>query len=163
MKKIFLILLAVTAFSIQAIYPQLKNELSKKLDEYMTRVTELGYSGALLVAKEGKVVFSKGSRLANRSEETPVTPETIFTTGSVTKQLRTLQPDRDEIGAVEIGKIVEAEKNSFELTVRSQKTGQWWLLHVILEQASPYLSHRWHRYHGYRAPQPLQTELGVAV
>ncbi|MCH8875093.1 hypothetical protein IH824_20415 [candidate division KSB1 bacterium] len=80
MKKIFLILLAVIALSIHSIYPQLKNELRKNLDEYMTRLTELGYSGALLVAKEGKVIFSKGYGLANRTEQTPVTPETIFTT-----------------------------------------------------------------------------------
>ena len=86
MKKIFLILFAVTALSIHSIYPQLKNELRKNLDEYMTRLTELGYSGALLVAKEGEVIFSKGYGLASRSEETPVTPKTIFTTGSITKQ-----------------------------------------------------------------------------
>ena len=86
MKKILLILVAIIAFSIHSIYPQLKSELSKKLDEYMTRVTELGYSGALLVAKEGKIIFSRGYGLANRTEKTPVTPETIFTTGSITKQ-----------------------------------------------------------------------------
>ena len=86
MKKIFLILFAVIALSIHSIYPQLKNELRKNLDEYMTRLTELGYSGALLVAKEGEVIFSRGYGLANRTEQTPVTPETIFTTGSVTKQ-----------------------------------------------------------------------------
>ena len=71
MKKIFLILFAVTALSIHSIYPQLKNELRKNLDEYMTRLTELGYSGALLVAKEGEVIFSKGYGLANRTEQTP--------------------------------------------------------------------------------------------
>ena len=79
MKKIFLILFAVIALSIHSIYPQLKNELRKNLDEYMTRLTELGYSGALLVAKEGEVIFSKGYGLANRTEQTPVTPEKIFT------------------------------------------------------------------------------------
>jgi len=85
MKKIFLILFAVTALSIHSIYPQLKNELRKNLDEYMTRLTELGYSGARLVAKEGEVIVSKGCGLANR-KQTPVSPETIFTIGSITKQ-----------------------------------------------------------------------------
>jgi len=71
MKKIFLILFAVTALSIHSIYPQLKNELRKNFDEYMTRLTEFGYSGALLVAKECEVIFSKGYGLANRTEQTP--------------------------------------------------------------------------------------------
>ncbi len=79
MKKIFLILFAVTALSIHSIYPQLKNELRKNFDEYMTRLTEFGYSGALLVAKEGAVIFSKGYGLANRTEQTPVAPEKSFT------------------------------------------------------------------------------------
>lgn len=41
---------------------------------------------AVLVSKGGKVVFSKGYGLANTTDNIPVTPETKFRIGSVTKQ-----------------------------------------------------------------------------
>lgn len=60
--------------------------LNEKIDEYMKRVTSQGFSGALLVAKDGKVVLSKGYGMANRERGIPNTDETVFTIGSITKQ-----------------------------------------------------------------------------
>ncbi len=65
---------------------QNKNELHAKLDEYMIRVTKNGFSGALLVAKDDKIIVSKGYGLANRERNIPVTDQTVFTIGSITKQ-----------------------------------------------------------------------------
>lgn len=63
-----------------------KGDLAKKLDIYLTRITPFGFSGALLVAKDGKVILNKGYGMAIRSENVPNTSETVFSTGSITKQ-----------------------------------------------------------------------------
>jgi len=41
---------------------------------------------ALLVARDGRILFQKGYGLANIEERKPVTPETVFRIGSITKQ-----------------------------------------------------------------------------
>jgi CubicO group peptidase (beta-lactamase class C family) len=63
-----------------------QGEVAKKLDTYLTRITPFGFSGALLVAKDGKVIFNKGYGMAIRSENVANTSETVFSTGSITKQ-----------------------------------------------------------------------------
>lgn len=63
-----------------------QGELGKKLDKYLMRITPFGFSGALLVAKEGKIILNKGYGLAIRSDKIPNTSETVFSTGSITKQ-----------------------------------------------------------------------------
>lgn len=61
-------------------------ELGTAIDEYFTAITPYGFSGALLVAKDGEVVLKKGYGLANDEEGIPNTPATVFSTGSITKQ-----------------------------------------------------------------------------
>lgn len=63
-----------------------KGELGKKLDEYMARITPFGFSGALLVAKDGEIILNKGYGMAIRAREVSNTEETILNTGSLTKQ-----------------------------------------------------------------------------
>ncbi len=63
-----------------------KGDLAKKLDKYLTRITPYGFSGALLVAKDGKIILNKGYGMAIRSENAPNTAATVFSTGSLTKQ-----------------------------------------------------------------------------
>lgn len=58
----------------------------QKLDQYMSRLEALGFSGAVLVAKDGQVVLHKGYGLADREKKIPYTPETVFDIGSITKQ-----------------------------------------------------------------------------
>ena len=45
-----------------------KGELGAKIDEYLTRITPYGFSGAALVAKDGEVILNKGYGMAIRSE-----------------------------------------------------------------------------------------------
>lgn len=45
-----------------------------------------GFSGALLVRREGEVLLRRGVGLADREAGTPNTPETVFRIGSVSKQ-----------------------------------------------------------------------------
>jgi CubicO group peptidase (beta-lactamase class C family) len=61
-------------------------DLGQNLHEHMTGLAEQGFSGVLLVAKDGKVVIAKGYGLAHREANTPFTSTTVFDIGSITKQ-----------------------------------------------------------------------------
>ncbi|MEK6301591.1 MAG: serine hydrolase [Acidobacteriota bacterium] len=77
--SIALLLLLVTSTAAQ--------DLTPKFDEYLNALINQGrFTGSVLVALDGKVVFSKGYGLANIEFDAPNTPETKFRLGSVTKQ-----------------------------------------------------------------------------
>ncbi len=60
---------------------------SPKFSSYMDAAVSVeGFSGSVLVAKGGKVVFQKGYGFANAEHRVPNTPETKFRLGSITKQ-----------------------------------------------------------------------------
>ena len=60
--------------------------LAIRIDNYMMSGVGLGYAGALLVAKDGRIILNKGYGLADKEASTPNTSETIFDIGSNTKQ-----------------------------------------------------------------------------
>lgn len=61
--------------------------VERKLDEYLVAATNVWrFQGAVLVAKEGKVILRKGYGMANREVGVSNTPETKFFIGSITKQ-----------------------------------------------------------------------------
>src|SRR5262249_50145510 len=53
---------------------------------FTSRVHEDGAGMAVLVARDGKILFEKGYGLSDVEHRVPVTPETQFRIGSVTKQ-----------------------------------------------------------------------------
>ncbi len=57
-----------------------------RIHEYLTRATAFGFSGSVLVARDGEVVLHAGYGDADREAGIPVTPETVFDIGSITKQ-----------------------------------------------------------------------------
>lgn len=62
-------------------------DLTPKFDEYMNAlVNQARFTGSVLVARDGKVIFGKGYGLANAELDVPNTPQTKFRLGSVTKQ-----------------------------------------------------------------------------
>ena len=62
--------------------------VSRKLDAYMTALTDAGrFSGTVLVARGDTVILSKGYGMANYEFSIPNTPGTVFPVGSNTKQL----------------------------------------------------------------------------
>jgi len=63
-----------------------KGEHGTELDRYLTRITPFGFSGAVLVAKNGKVILNKGYGRAIREKDIRNTAETAFSVGSLTKQ-----------------------------------------------------------------------------
>lgn len=60
--------------------------IGEKLDRHLTKLVKRGYSGAVIVAKDGQVILRKGYGYANREKGLAVTPDTVFTIGSITKQ-----------------------------------------------------------------------------
>ncbi|MFH1336718.1 MAG: serine hydrolase domain-containing protein [Candidatus Zixiibacteriota bacterium] len=63
-----------------------REEAAAKLDRYLTRITPFGFSGALMVSKDGKTILNQGYGMAIRSKDIRNTAETVFSTGSITKQ-----------------------------------------------------------------------------
>lgn len=63
-----------------------RGEMGKALDEYLRRLEGFGFSGALLVAKDGEIYLSKGYGWADRERRIPVTTETVFEGASLNKQ-----------------------------------------------------------------------------
>ncbi len=56
------------------------------VDSYMERMVELGFSGGVLIARDGEVIHSKGYGFADRDGQISFAPTTIFPVGSLTKQ-----------------------------------------------------------------------------
>ncbi len=65
---------------------QTENILKNRIESYIKECNKNGVSGSVLVAQKEKVLFSGGFGLSNRNENLQITEETIFTTGSITKQ-----------------------------------------------------------------------------
>lgn len=88
MKKIIsmniIILLLTGIFFIS--YAQNDNDLKTKINDFLIRINSNGFSGSILVAKDGKIILSKGYGLADRERNIPITNQTVFTVGSITKQ-----------------------------------------------------------------------------
>ena len=62
-------------------------ELTARVDEYVNALVKQNrFSGAILLARDGKILLGKGYGMANLEDETPNTPQTKFRLGSITKQ-----------------------------------------------------------------------------
>jgi CubicO group peptidase (beta-lactamase class C family) len=57
-----------------------------KIDDYLTRLERLGFSGAIIVGKDGNVILHKAYGYADPAAKTPYTIDTASTVGSITKQ-----------------------------------------------------------------------------
>jgi CubicO group peptidase (beta-lactamase class C family) len=58
------------------------------VDRYLNDLADKGlFSGAVLVARGGKILFEGGYGLANREDRIPITTDTRFDIGSITKQI----------------------------------------------------------------------------
>lgn len=78
------LLLAVNAAAQTKVSNQ---DLTARVDEYLNAlVRQDRFSGAVLLARDGKVLLSKGYGMANLEDETPNMPQTKFRLGSITKQ-----------------------------------------------------------------------------
>ncbi|MBE3097943.1 MAG: hypothetical protein IMZ44_12560, partial [Planctomycetes bacterium] len=63
--------LAVHLAAAQAPTVVVSSDLGRRVDEYLSRLEAFGFSGAVLVAKDGQVALSKGYGFANRGQKIP--------------------------------------------------------------------------------------------
>lgn len=83
----FLILSLLFVLSAAAQTSLTSEQIVAKVDEYMNAAAKIdGFSGSVLVARDGKPIFNKGYALANVELNVANTPQTVFRLGSVTKQ-----------------------------------------------------------------------------
>jgi CubicO group peptidase (beta-lactamase class C family) len=88
-KAVSICLVILSALSLFAAVGKLAQEaapITSKLDEYLSAAAKQGFTGSTLVARDGKVIFSKGYGMANAEWDIPNTPQTKFRLGSITKQ-----------------------------------------------------------------------------
>ena len=90
MKKqsIIISLLLLLGFNLVAAQQAMQdtNVLRDRIDTYLTNSATNGYAATVLVAKDDKIILSKGYGWANREYKIPNSPTTVFNIGSVTKQ-----------------------------------------------------------------------------
>ena len=64
-----------------------EKDIVSKVEAYMQAMTQAGkFSGSILLANKGKILYSAGYDLANREHGVANTPHTKFRIGSITKQ-----------------------------------------------------------------------------
>jgi CubicO group peptidase (beta-lactamase class C family) len=81
------------------------NDTCKMIDTYLSKLMkEKNFSGALLIVKDGKIIFSKGFGWADKEKQIPFTTTTLASIGSITKAFT----------ATAITKLAEQRKLSFE-------------------------------------------------
>ena len=80
----FIILFFTSQFGSTLASPE--DNLNKKLDSYILTAVKEGFSGAVLVVKESKVILHNGYGLADREKNIPVKKDTVFDIGSITKR-----------------------------------------------------------------------------
>ncbi|KST62552.1 serine hydrolase domain-containing protein [Mastigocoleus testarum] len=61
-------------------------ERINKISLYLEILEENGFSGAVLVSQNDKIIFENGYGLADRKNRIPITPKTVFDSGSLSKQ-----------------------------------------------------------------------------
>lgn len=72
---------------LSMLLPLRAQDVNVKFDEYLNAITKQGrFMGSVLVAREGKIIYSKGYGLANIEFDVANTPQTKFRLGSITKQ-----------------------------------------------------------------------------
>jgi CubicO group peptidase (beta-lactamase class C family) len=59
---------------------------ARKVDAYLSSLVPFGFSGNVIVAHGNAVLLLRGYGLADREQATPMTPDTIISVGSITKQ-----------------------------------------------------------------------------
>lgn len=79
---------AAVAVPITATSQQLSPGAEQAIDAAMREPVRTGWTagGAVAVMRKGKLVFARGYGMANLETGTPVTPESVFRIGSLTKQ-----------------------------------------------------------------------------
>jgi len=83
---LFSFIILFLAIQYKPVFASPEDNFQKKIDSYVRTAVDAGFSGAVLVAKGGKVILHSGYGLADRGKNIPVRKETVFDIGSITKR-----------------------------------------------------------------------------
>lgn len=85
--KYTIVIFLITYFGLTSAQAQLSEVQSKKIDSLFIGWTEANHPGGSIgIMKNGRVIYSKAFGLASLEYQIPNTEETLFNTGSVSKQ-----------------------------------------------------------------------------
>ena len=102
-----------------------------RIDNYLISSVENGYSGSILVAKNGEVILSKGYGWADRNKKIPNGQQTVFNIGSVSKQFTAAAV----LKLQEMNKLKTSDKISKYFT-RAPLDKQYITIHQLLTHTS---------------------------
>ena len=77
--------LAISQTATSKPRPVNDRQVKTEIEAAVSQAAEAGFSGAVLVARGGKLLFYKGYGLANRDHNVAIKPETVFDAGSLAK------------------------------------------------------------------------------
>ncbi|HSK71820.1 MAG TPA: serine hydrolase [Pyrinomonadaceae bacterium] len=84
---VWLCLIFTLYVSAQNAAPPSAQQITAKVDEYMNAAMRVdGFSGSILIARNGQPIVSKGYGMANVEHAVPNAPQTVFRLASITKQ-----------------------------------------------------------------------------
>ena len=83
---LFAFIILFLAIQCKPVFASPEDNFQKKIDSYVRTAVDAGFSGAVLVARGGKVILQSGYGLADREKNIPVRKETVFDIGSITKR-----------------------------------------------------------------------------
>ena len=84
-------LILAPAASAQVASPPADTVVAARVDEFMNAEVKVnGFTGAVLLARKGVPILSKGFAMANIEWQLPNTPQTKFRLGSITKQFTSM-------------------------------------------------------------------------
>ena len=66
--------------------PVVSGEAGRALDEYLSRLERFGFTGGALAVRGKDVLLSKSYGLADRAQRIPLTTDSVYNLGSITKQ-----------------------------------------------------------------------------
>ncbi|MFO7693695.1 MAG: serine hydrolase domain-containing protein [Vicinamibacterales bacterium] len=66
--------------------PVVSGEAGRTIDEYLSRLERFGFTGGALAVRGKEVLLSKSYGLADRARRIPLTTESVYNLGSITKQ-----------------------------------------------------------------------------
>ena len=82
----FLLALALSTSGAQAPPALSDADIRSRLDEFMAGRASAGFSGVVLVARGGSILLQRGYGYLDAAKTQPVAADSVFTTGSITKQ-----------------------------------------------------------------------------
>ncbi|MFC2158315.1 serine hydrolase domain-containing protein [Acidobacteriota bacterium] len=136
LKTTILLFLLFIGFGIPAqLSCQSPESIENKLDDYMNvHLQDRSFMGSILLARDGRILVSKGYGMANLEHDVPNTPQTKFRLGSITKQFTSMSiMQLQKKGLLNVN-------DTFDKYIPDFKSGDLFTIHHLLTHTSGVIS-----------------------